>query len=222
MNYTRRTTNRKKSIGLVVKPDGSLEVRAPKWVSETQILNFLEKQQDWIEKRLQEISEQPKAEPLKEGSFIYLFGERFKLQLHIGSGNSIIKEGKCCLYVANNSEVEIKQALIAFYKEQAKKTLPPLLEHWAHVMNEPHTKLTITSAKTRWGSCKASERHIRLSYRLMLVPEEAQEYIVIHELAHLKHMDHSSNFWARVAEFYPEYKTQEAELKQWGTLTQSL
>lgn len=222
MNYTRRTTNRKNSIGLVVKADGSLEVRAPKWVTKKQILSFLEKQNDWINTRRTEISEQPKSEPLIQGSSVYLFGERYKLQLIIGKGTSEAKAGSIHLYTKSHEETDIREALVAFYKLQAKEVLSPLLEHWAHVMNEEGIKLSISSAKTRWGSCKASEKHIRLSYRLMMVPEDAQEYVVIHEIAHLKHMDHSSRFWAHVETFYPDYPMQEKELKQWGTLTQSL
>ena len=95
---------------------------------------------------------------------------------------------------------------------QAKAILPEKTEYWAKVMGVTPTGVRISRAKKRFGSC-SSENRIAYSYRLMAYPEEVIDYVVVHELSHIRHKNHSADFYAFVARFLPDYKTREAILK---------
>ena len=98
-------------------------------------------------------------------------------------------------------------------RRRARSVLTAKTEALAAVMGVHYNKITITSAKTRFGSCN-SKGNISYSYRLMLYPEAAQDYVVVHELAHLVEMNHSPRFYAIVARYLPDYKQRAALLKK--------
>ena len=97
-------------------------------------------------------------------------------------------------------------------KQAAKKQLIPLTEYYAKRLGVSYGKITITSAKTRFGSC-SSDGNIAYSYRLMLFPSEAQEYVVVHELCHRIHMNHSSAFYKMIESILPNYRERRKLLK---------
>ena len=108
---------------------------------------------------------------------------------------------------ADLSETEIKAL-----KKQAKIYLTEKCEYYSSLMGLKHNKISINSAKTRFGSCSSS-KNINFSYRLMLYPEAAREYVVVHELAHLKEMNHSPKFYAIIEKYLPDYKARRKLLK---------
>lgn len=98
-------------------------------------------------------------------------------------------------------------------RAKAKAIVPAKIYYYCMVMGiEVPDKIAITSAKKRWGSCSAN-RHIRISLYLMLYPEEAIDYVIVHEIAHLKELNHSKAFWAIVESVLPDYKERKALLK---------
>lgn len=97
-------------------------------------------------------------------------------------------------------------------KKQARVYLTEKTEHFAKIMGLKYGRITITSAQKRFGSCSA-KGDISYSYRLMLYPESAREYVVVHELAHLKEMNHSKKFYAIVASVLPDYKNRRRHLR---------
>lgn len=109
---------------------------------------------------------------------------------------------------AHFSSEEQIQSLIT----RAKAILPEKTEYWAKIMGVTPTGVRITRAKKRFGSC-SPENRIAYSYRLMAYPEEAIDYVVVHELSHIRHKNHSPDFYAFVARFLPDHKAREAILK---------
>ena len=108
---------------------------------------------------------------------------------------------------------ELTEAQRLELKKRAKALLPPLVARYAAVMGLEPAGITISSAQKRFGSCTAKNR-LCFSYRLMRYPEEAIEYVVVHELAHLVHRNHGKDFYALVASVMPDYKKRDALLKQ--------
>ena len=100
-------------------------------------------------------------------------------------------------------------------QKKAKEYLPYRLEYYAKLYGYSYDKLRLSHAGTRWGSC-SSNRTISLNIGLMQVPEPLRDYVILHELAHLNHMDHSPAFWAEVATHDPRYKTHRSKLKQFS------
>ena len=96
---------------------------------------------------------------------------------------------------------------------RAKSELPPLVSHYAEIMGLSPTGITITGAQRRFGSCSPKNR-LCFSYRLMLYPQPAIEYVVVHELAHIVHKNHGSNFYALIGSVMPDYKQRDKLLKK--------
>ena len=108
---------------------------------------------------------------------------------------------------------ELTEEKMKLLRKEAKIILPAKTKHYADIMGLNYGRITITSAKTRFGSCSA-RGNISFSYLLMLYPEEAIDYVVVHELAHLKEMNHSSRFYKIVESVLPDYKERRKLLKK--------
>lgn len=110
-------------------------------------------------------------------------------------------------YIERSPE-EIRQA-----KLQLRETVTPLVSHWADIMDVEPQAVTITSAQTRFGSCSGKNR-LSFSYHLIDYPSEAIEYVVVHELAHIKYHNHSRDFYSFIGKFLPDYREREKLLKK--------
>ena len=99
--------------------------------------------------------------------------------------------------------------------KQAKKTLPPLVEKWARQVGVSYGRIAVRSQKTRWGSC-SSKGNLNFNCLLMLCPEEAVDYVIVHELCHRKELNHSAGFWAEVERVLPDYRRPLKWLKNEG------
>jgi len=108
---------------------------------------------------------------------------------------------------------ELSEELIALLRKNAKAVLPLKAERFARLMGLSYKRITITGAKTRFGSC-SSAGNLSFSYRLMLYPEAAIDYVVVHELAHLVELNHSKRFYAIIEKYLPDYKARRKLLKK--------
>jgi len=104
---------------------------------------------------------------------------------------------------------------VAAYKLEAKKYIVLRCSELAEKHGFTHKWIRITSAKTRWGSC-SSKKTLNFSYRLIMAPKNCIDYVIIHELCHLRQMNHSAKFWKEVSDIMPEYKQYEKHLKDEG------
>ena len=109
-------------------------------------------------------------------------------------------------------EKELSPEEVKRLKKEARIYFSEKLEYYSRIMGLKYSRMTITSAKKRFGSC-SSKASISFSYRLMLYPEDAREYVVVHELAHLKEMNHSKRFYEIIASVLPDYKYRKRLLK---------
>lgn len=111
------------------------------------------------------------------------------------------------------AEAALTNERVSALKTEARACLLPLAKHYAALLGVSYGRITITSAKTRFGSC-SSTGNIAFSYRLMLYPAEAQEYVVVHELCHRFYMNHSKAFYKKIESVLPDYKKRRALLKR--------
>lgn len=108
--------------------------------------------------------------------------------------------------------LKLSDAQISELKSLAKERLSQKVEHYSHIMELAPTGISITAAEKRFGSCSGKNR-LCFSYRLMMYPDKAIDYVVVHELAHIKHHNHSKEFYALIEQYLPDYKAREAMLK---------
>lgn len=116
-------------------------------------------------------------------------------------------------YYLYGEEIVETNNMDVFYKKEAKSYITKRCNELAGKYGFTHKGIRITSALTRWGSC-SSKKTLNFSYRLIMTPKECIDYVIIHELCHLRQMNHSAKFWKEVSDIMPEYKQCENHLKE--------
>lgn len=139
-------------------------------------------------------------------------------QFWIGSKLSQWQLHKQTQPVSQYTDIQ-RQALEKRYRDAAKEYIPKRVAYYAstydHLIQHPYTRITIRDQKTRWGSC-SSRGTLSFNWRLMLAPPAVLDYVVVHELCHLEHMNHSKDFWHCVEMILPNYKIHRKWLKEHG------
>lgn len=207
----------RRTVGLKITADG-LIIHAPKRIAEYQLQTILLQKSDWIQKKLSALQKN-KVPPLQwqHGEKLLLLGNQVTLEIkHDARARAVSHQpGLLALVQPNHEATAISRKVLQWYKKQAVTDFARRLEIFSAKLGVAMPKLLISSARTRWGSCN-SKQEIRLNWRLLQAPPHLINYVVCHELAHLKEMNHSAKFWAVVASIYPDYKTAEKELKVWS------
>ena len=205
----------RKTIAVSVDSLGKVTVRAPKRCDDKRIFSFLQQHEDWIlrqKAKMQGAGVQLPSEDL-EGYALQLLGKPYRICLYEGKEIRLDNEQNLLFLPKENAQ----ERLVRWLKGNAKRILTALTESTAKTMQTTFCKVRISSAKTRWGSCSGKDV-ISYSFRLIYAPKEVVEYVVVHELAHTKHKNHSKAFWEEVARFAPDYKLRRKWLKEKGAL----
>ena len=197
----------RKTIALQINENAELVVRAPYHVSQKRIDKFIEEKQEWLTKTQQKIIQRNELiqenSEFKDGKTILFLGKEYPIRID-SKGRAVKIEGNCLSFPA--SHVNYGEELLSYwYKKQAYHIIVPRVEQYLKALQLGCSKIGITSAKKRWGSCN-SKGNINFSYRLVMVSPEIIDYVIVHELMHLKEMNHSAQFWAHVASVIPDYK----------------
>jgi predicted metal-dependent hydrolase len=197
---------KRKTIALIVRPDGSLLVRAPLRASNRSIQEFVANNAPWIEKtraKIKAAAPPPPKQYMPGEQFEYL-GVSYPLEIVADQKQGLLLDvGKFKLAAS----MQDKAALVfeRWYKEQARQILRERVEFFAQQNGFRYSRIGITSARTRWGSCSASGA-LNFSWRLIQAPLEAVDYVVVHELVHTAIHNHSRKFWSRVEQVMPAYR----------------
>jgi predicted metal-dependent hydrolase len=207
--------SRRKTLALIIKPDGSLVVRVPLRASERSIREFVEKNQGWIERnRAKALAAPPppSRQYVPGEEFMYL-GATYALDIVKGQRERLRLDGTFKL--AESAQNEAALVFEGWYREQAKKILLERVEFYGCKYGFQYKKIGITSARTRWGSCSATGS-LNFSWRLIKAPLEVLDYVVVHELVHTVHHNHSAKFWNRVRTIMPDYREKQKWLRKNG------
>ncbi len=202
--------SKRRSLGIMVKFDGSVIVRVPLQTPSVEINKFLYEHKDWINAKLAsfKIAHENKA----KNNLYYYLGEQYLVNECDLDGDLVSFNGQELL-IQSGFTNQTKTILIQWYTLQAKELAEPIIHEYSSKLGLIYSRVKITSAKNRWGSCN-SYGTICFSYRIAMLPLSVIKYIVVHELAHLKHLNHSQAFWQLVEQIYPNYKSAHDWLKQ--------
>jgi len=216
-DYRVRVSKRAKYIALRVLASGVVEVRLPVGVPEHEAERLVRKHQKDIEQTLQEIRQRPKMKPkameLPEYLDFPCIQQRIAIQTNAGADNTW-QWDEGVLHVTHQQTAYIPAIVRDYIKHKAKHALPPILAQYAEEMQESYKSVRIKWQKTRWGSCSA-QRCINLNAKLLLLPTPLVRHVMVHELAHLQHLNHSSEFWQHVACFDDDYQRLRQDLRTW-------
>ena len=215
--YQVRISKRAKYARLVIHRNGVLEVVLPLGMNHDGAEHLVRSKKDWITKHQQDIKNQQAGSQAVDA---------LPSRIHFPSLNQTItvkyirhekdscqeNEGELTVYSSNDAL--IPQILQHWLKHRAEMCLSSMLFAIAQEMDDIYQSVSIRLQKTRWGSC-SNQRRINLNAKLLLLPEDLMRYVMIHELAHLQHMNHSKEFWQRVARFEPNYAEKRQKIRTW-------
>ncbi len=207
--------SRRKSLSISVDSFGRLIVKAPHRYSEERIFAFLREKEEWIMRKQYEREGAGMRLPPEnlEGYQFLLLGKNVRITLTYES-RIVFDDGDERLYLP---EENARERLVSWLKVNALRIFSEVTEKKAKMMGVRYRAVAISSARTRWGSCSYDNK-IRYSFRLLYAPQEMIEYVVVHELAHIKYKNHSEAFWTEVKKYEPEYKAKRKWLEIHGGL----
>lgn len=194
---------------LRLRPDGAARVTIPRGGSQFDALAFVERNRPWLEQQLQRQQTQPQIpRSWQVGSEIWFRGELVRIestapgQIFFSSETLRVKD----------ASADLRPAIEKHLRRLAARELPPRVREFAAQHQFTVQRITVRNQKSRWGSC-SRRGTISLNWRLIQTPDFVRDYIILHELAHLRHMNHSGRFWAEVERLCPDYTVAERWLK---------
>ena len=205
--------SQRKTTAIYITRDAAIEVRAPLKRSKADIDRFVASKEQWIRSHLEKASARAAARSaftLDYGREITLFGQEYPIAA--GNGRGVSFDGASVFVPHGLGSYDIMRAVIRLYRSVAEAKLNERAAYFAALVGVQPTAMKITGAKTRWGSCSGKNR-INFSWRLMMADDDAIDYLLVHELAHIKEHNHSPRFWAIVESILPDYKARKKKLK---------
>jgi len=177
--------------------DGRVSVTTPKHVNISQIKKFLYKNEDWLKRKRSEI---PKKLDINIGSVIPYRGYELELVKYSGKNIQLSRDN----LLIPESKKSVGAITVEFLKQAARKHIEHQVNYYSERLGKAYTKISLRDTRSRWGSCN-EKKALMFSWRLIMAPPEVLSYVAAHEVAHLKHMDHSLQFWEEVEHLYGEH-----------------
>ena len=212
-----------KNINLRIKPNMEVYISVPMNLHRDYIENFIHSKESWIKsvlKKVEDVKEKQKGFEYKTGEIHKFLGKEYNLTVKTGNFNSVNlvnNEKKPNIILTVNENIlenidEKKKIMEKWYFENAKKLFPQFMEKWLKILDEHVEKVSIKPMKTRWGSCNYVKKYITLNTELIKRTPFEIEYVVLHELTHLKYPNHGKGFYNYVERYIPNYKIAEKML----------
>ena len=200
--------SRRRTVSIAVGADGHVVVRAPQRLARRDIDAIVGEKRRWIEEKLELVRRRAQLHPRREAAsgeqLLYLgqplllvFSDRIRRPEHLQNTLALPKA----------LQANADRAVQAWYRQQAMEYLRGRVEHFSRLYAIPYASVGVTAARRRWGSCSA-RGNINFAWRLILCPPQVVDYVVVHELCHVRQMNHSAAFWAQVGAILPGYRVQ--------------
>jgi len=216
---------KRKKLLLVVEPPGLVRLKAPRGAREADLLASLEERRDWIAAQMAKLraasggTPGPEPDGAPEARVVRYQGQGFPLRLlpaPAGQREEVKLGGGCLTFHgADSSEEVVQRALKRFYHRQCRQLVLRRITHYQAFFKEKPAAVEIRESANKWGQC-SSERRLMFNWHLILAPPEALDYVVVHEMCHLVHMNHDRSFWRLLGSILPDYQDRQALLAREG------
>jgi predicted metal-dependent hydrolase len=205
----------RKTLSIIIERDKSVVVRAPQTLSDDRIKDEVNKRKVLIKSKIdseQKAGKRNEKEFVDGEQFLYM-GKYYSLHINITETQTIeFNEA----FIVNAKNIEIAKKLVFnWYQQQAKEILVPRIKYFAEHLGVKRKRININSAKYTWGSCTPAGT-LNFNWRIIKAPSDVMDYIVVHELAHLREHNHSRDFWNIVAVQIPQFEDAKLWLKYNG------
>lgn len=205
MEYSIQRSRRRTLV--ITVSEGKVFVKAPIGISDAAIVSFVENKRTWIEKKLQ-AQGNPKFSQIRGGLKI----------LDAGAEKQVVFGGQKNFETSDTFFLKDFRAVRKYFEKTRGWILTEMLYEFSKKVGMVPQSVALHDFKARWGSCDVGG-NIKLNWRLTMLPPQLRDYVLIHELCHLKEMNHSAAFWRLVARHCPNYKTLRKELNSYAFLT---
>ena len=222
--YVFKRVPRRRHVHILVDDEGTLEVRAPWRFSLRKAREVLRENERWVSETLDAVRERLAQRPrLVTGTRLPLLDGSLRLDVRPRAqidmfecarpwrGRAERRGTVLRISVTSLGEGALRALIERWYRREAATHLSARVEHFSPRLGVRPSKLTIRGQRSRWGSC-SGKGTVSLNWRLMMVPGALADYVVVHELCHLRHMDHSPDFWAMVSGVVPDYRERRRSL----------
>lgn len=201
----------------VLPPDGRVRISAPMRLSKEQIAGFVSSKLDWIRKQQAKLAEKPPVSVLtyQSGETFYLSGKPYTLYVEYGNGKKSVRleDDRIILNIRAESTAEQREKVVnEWYRVLLKEQIALLLPKWERITGLYSASWQIKNMKTRWGTCNTQTKKIWLNLRLAEKPSESLEYVILHELVHLKIPGHGKDFEAVLDRYMPDWRERRERL----------
>jgi predicted metal-dependent hydrolase len=205
----------RKSFGITIDNYGNVEVQAPKGTPIEKVLQLLEEKWEPIQQKLKEMQERmqgPQKKVYEHGeSFLYL-GKTYPIRVfqdtNITQDHVVFEGDKLHIYVKQLDDEKVKQTLKRFYYKQCKALVEKSISIYQSNFKTKPRSIRISDSKSTWGTCD-SRLQLTFNWRLAMAPQEVIDYVVVHEMCHMVHLNHDRSFWRLVGKMMPDYKEKE-------------
>lgn len=214
----------RRSLSISINPKAQVKIQAPLFLSQNEILNFVQKKSDWIYQKYSKIRERRdliEARSFKDGNTFLFLGKKYPL--HVVGGYSSRSEilfteemgWQVRLPVGKEIDHEkaIKAKFVEWYAHQAREFMASRVFHYGRIMGRQPEEVAVRTQKRVWGNCDYRNKRIHFNWQILQAPKEVVDYVVVHEIAHLFEPNHSARFWKKVAEHMPDFKQHQLWLK---------
>lgn len=203
--------SQRKTISVYVSNDGSIDVLAPRAMDKNEIDTLVHKKIYLIQKKRAEfrvLNETRRSREAVSGETFQYLGRNYRLEFDPDCHELILKDGR--FRISRRSQDEVFQSMIDFYRQRGKIKLKERVQQYSSLMGLDYRHIRIMDLKTRWASCN-NLGDLNFHWKCMMAPLQILDYVVVHELAHIKHHRHTDAFWALVDRVLTDYR----ERKEW-------
>ena len=218
--------SRRRTIGLEIAYGGAV-VRAPYWVRIGDVQSFLRENANWIRNKLntwRAARAHVRPEDWRDRGLVRFEGQELRLSVY-STRRRVAENDLFDLRIGmpKPTEGRIREAVEAWLKARAEESFPARVAACCAVLELPMPQVRLSNSATQWGSCEraATRSIIRLHWRLIQLAPELADYIIAHEVSHLREMNHSAAFWATVESLYPGYRAAEKRLRELSPLIEA-
>lgn len=216
VEYTLISSAKRENVLLQALPEGKIRVYAPQGARLRDVDALVKARMDWIDEMHRDLSLVEHRQRLADVSGILLEGKRVPIRIEVGAHNRVVfRDGVLVMTTAQEDDEARVLQLKRFLYKLALERVRAVLDRWSPDIGLPYGRVAIREQHTRWGSCSL-KHNLNFNWKLVLAPPEALEYVVIHELCHLKEFNHSPRFWKEVGQRMPEYEFWRKWLKDHG------
>ncbi len=206
-HYTIISSKRAKNIRITIKNGFGVKVTKPWFVPKFIVNTFIRKHSGWIKNKLKQVKYQKKINQ----NDLYYLGKKYEIKFKPGKNQILFRFPH--LFLSAYSETAGQRELRKYLKSQSKKAILKTAYDYAQKMKLIINSIKLKDQQTRWGSCSC-KKNLNFNWRLIMAPSEVLRYVVIHELAHLVHLNHSIRFWELVEQYDPDFRDSRRWLKR--------